>query len=201
MIVVFLQYWLDPVKDCKNDFNTHWNSRNYSSNGDKLFALGCLIWICLCQFLIFPMFVIGQMFSRFFPLIVIIYYQFDVENVELLQLILIMAYTILLIAWLIAFIQCTNYYQWTNAVLPKFGRFWYTSSNDAYCYKNLNVMQKYYNIRCRIKYIDRKRREVVIEILGKDIGNLVASYAYCLHFDLKQLLDTIDQEFWEIKQQ
>ena len=191
-----MKYWLEPVKDWKETFLTRWNN-DYYSMGEKLLELGGLIWICICQFFIFPLFIIGQIFSRFFPLIAFIYYEFDIENVQLLQWILTIAYTVLLIAWFIAFIRCINYYKWTNAVLPSSGRYWSDCYNEVYCCKNLNLIQKYYNIRCDMKYIDKKRRQVVIEILGKDIGNLIVSY--WSHFEMKHLLYAIDQEFHPAK--
>ena len=189
-----LRYWLEPVKEWTQSFQRAYNGiRNCD---DWFFKLGAMIWSHICAFIIFPLFIIGQLFSRFFPLISLIYYNFDVKSVELLQWLLTGAYTVLIISWSIALINCIDYYHWTSHLLPGHQSYWRYMQKDAYLYPNLNLLQKYYNIRCDIKFIDIKRKEMVLKLLGKDIGGLVVSY--WPKFDLKQMLNAIDQDFERI---
>ena len=72
--------------------------------------------------------------------------------------------------------------------------FWNSSQKkNQYIYPNLNLLPKYQNIRCDIKFIDIKRKEIVLKLLGKDIGGIVISYWPT--FDLKQMLNAVDQNF------
>ena len=187
-----MSYWLDPVKDWVKSFLREYNHGRGNCD-DWFIELAGMIWVHICAFIIFPLFIIGQLFSRLFPLISLIYYNFDVKSVELLQWLLTGAYTVLTISWLIALINCINYYHWTSHLLPGHPSYWGHVNKDAYVYPNLNLLQKYYNIRCDIKFVDIKRKEMVLKLLGKDIGGLVVSY--WPKFDLKQMINAIDQDF------
>ena len=124
-------------------------------------------------FIFFPLFLLSRLFSIFFPLIAIIYFNFDIESIQLLQWILTGLYAVFMCAWVIAAIRCFYFYHWTVRLFPGLN-FWYPSSRNKQ--KGLNLMQKYYNRRLNEKFVYDQGRKVVIEILGKDIGRLVISF-------------------------
>ena len=120
------------------------------------------------------LFIISRFFSMVFPLIALIYLEFDVKSIQLLQWILTIAYVLLIFGWIIAVIRCLDYYHWTSHLVPD-GRWWETISYSAskkevmHQYDRLNLIQEFYNKRLSEKYLEKKRKEIVIEILGKDI--------------------------------
>ena len=134
-----------------------------------------------------PIFVLSRLFSIFFPLIAVIYFNFDFESIQLLQWILTILYAIFVGAWIIAAIRCFYFYHWTIRLFP--GLAWWSPSRRQ---KGLNLMQKYYNHRLTDKFMYDKRRTVVIEILGKDIGGLVVSF--WPKFEFKQWLTQLEND-------
>ena len=146
-------------------------------------------------YILLPLFVISRLFSMWFPIISLIYFGFDSNSVQLLQLTLTMIYAVLVIVWIISAIECYKFYYWTTHLFPSF-----KNGNFSLKYvlqkqiSQLMRMQQYYDERCDQVFLDVKRKQVVIEILGRDIGGLVISF--WPHFDLKEAMQTWDQE-WE----
>ena len=159
-----------------------------------------LFYCCFMLYIFFPLFLISRIFSMCFPLISIIYFRFNIESIELLQWLLTICYVIFIFAWIIAVVRCLDYYHWTMHVLPYYswGAFHYGSSKEEINYQlnRLNIMQKFYFMRLDEKFLYSKRKQVVIEILGKDIGGLIVSF--WPKFDMKQWLDQLCKECKEL---
>ena len=150
----------------------------------------CMIWLFL------PMFLLSRLFSTFFPLVAIIYF----NKISILQWILTLSHGIFICSWIICAIRCIYFYHWTIHLFPGHRTWDATSSTPSQDeitkqYIRLNSMQHFYNKRLNEKYLDKKRREIVIKYLGKDIGGLIVSYWPL--FEFKQWLDefVIDSMF------
>ena len=140
-------------------------------------ALGTFVYTHFMFHIVLPLFILSRLFSMFYPIISLFYLNFDVKSVQLLQWLLTIIYVILLLFWMIAFIKCMKFYHWTNHLFPgNTNSAWEDSSWKEYSLKRLNIMQKYYDMRNDNVFMDKKRREMVIDILGKDIGGLIVSY-------------------------
>ena len=140
-----------------------------------------LFWVYFLLYAYFPLFILSHIFSMFFPLMSIIYFNFNIESIELLQLILTIVYLTFMFCWIISAIRCVSFYHWTTHLMP--GGAWWQAISDRMSQqdinlqlKRFNVMQQCYNQRLNEKYLQQKRKDIVIEILGKDIGGLIISY-------------------------
>ena len=154
----------------------------------------CVFYVYFMLYVFFPLFVLSRLFSIFFPLIAMIYFNFDIKSIQLLQWILTILHTIFVCAWIIAAIRCFRFYRVTMQLFPGLN---YWSVNGGFITTNgqekrLNLMQKYYNQRINEKFIYDQSRKIVIEILGKDIGGLIVSF--WPKFDLGQWLQDLKQD-------
>ena len=186
----------ERLKRAKNDTATHTDSA-FWYYVFILFHGFAVFWGYFMLYIFFPLFLLSRLFSMLFPLMAIIYFNFDIESIQLLQWILTISYTILIISWIISAIRCFDYYHWTSHLIPG-GVFWkavrYNARKNDFIhqYNRLNLMQKYYDIRLNEKFLDSERRNVVIEMLGRDIGGLIVSF--WPQFEMKQWLDELTQK-------
>ena len=191
-----------PFIEIPKSLKSNWNNADYWYG--KLFWGFGIIWGYCLLYLLFPLFVISRLFSIFFPLISIIYYNFDIKSIELLQWILTILYGIFICSWIIAAIRCIHFYHWTLHLFPG-GTYWWVHTHSkiaerngvGFQYKRLNLMQLYYNKRLNDKYMFDEREQVVIEILGRDIGGLIVSF--WPKFEFKEWLDQFEQDKKRLK--
>ena len=137
------------------------------------------IWVNIVLFVIFPIFLLSRTFSLFFPFVAIIYYGFDdIESIQLFQWLLTSIYFILIVCYIVACLNCIKFYIWTSHLFV--GCLQSTWYGVQYCEEQqlhrLNLMQQVYYQRFDQVYIEKQRKKMVIEILGKDIGGLIVSY-------------------------
>ena len=155
----------------------------------KSYHIVKFVYVYLMLYVFLPVFILSRLFSIFFPLIAVVYFNFDIESIQLLQWILTGLYAIFMGAWVIAAIRCFYFYHWTIRLFPGLNS-WYHSSTTKQ--QGLNLMQKYYNRRLNDKFIYDQGRKIVIEILGKDIGRLVVSF--WPKFEFMEWLKELQQE-------
>ena len=178
------------VAEVKND----WENAKQGDDCSEKFEQGCCMGYFYFLFLgVLPIFLISRLFSMFFPIISIIYLNFDVESIQLLQWLLTIAYGVIIISWCVSFVKCMQFYYWTTHLYPGNKSSSWNGSYDQRGLRYLNLMQKYYDKRNDFIFLDKKRIRVVIEVLGKDIGGLVVSY--WPQFNLKELLQDLETEF------
>ena len=154
----------------------------------------CLVYCYFILYVFIPLFVLSRLFSIFFPLIALIYFNFDIESIQLLQWILTILYVVFMTAWIISAIRCFYFYHWTIRFFPGLS-YWDPGDDRRDISRNkrrLNLMQKYYNHRLNDKFVYNEGRKVVIEILGKDIGSLVVSF--WPKFEFQQWLNDLKSE-------
>ena len=179
----FKKQW-DKIRDeCIQELNC----QHRDCEGLKLFYVYFMLWVG------FPLFILSRLFSMFFPIISIIYSDFDLEAVSLLQLLLSVIYGLIIVSWIVALIKCMQFYYWSNHLYPGDDSSWWRGAYRIELgLRRLNLMQKYYNLRIDGIFIEKNRIETVIDILGKDIGGLIVSY--WPKFDFKQLMDQLKEE-------
>ena len=111
----------------------------------------------------------------------------------MLQWLLTIAYGVIVVWWTIAFVKCMKFYHWTTHLFPGNGQWsWEGSDRRGLSLKRLDLIQKYYDQRNDAMFMDKQRVEMVIDILGKDIGGLIVSY--WPKFDLQRALDKYEME-------
>ena len=180
-----------------------WNTVKEEWDDDRAYwyeviALGFrLVYVYFLCWIVFPLFCLSRIFSMFFPIIAIIYWDFDVKDIQLLQWLLTIVYGILVICWIISFVRCMDFYYWTTHLFPGDRSGQVTDINERrWNLIRLNLMQKYYDKWVNQVFIEKERIKMVIEILGTDIGGLIVSFWPKFH--LKQVLDQMGHEYGRI---
>ena len=204
------------TKECKHQLEDFVGNKNnfvnrYGSSWYCLYVCFRRMVVIYSYFILYvflPLFLLSRLFSMLFPFISIINILYlnddynNIESVQLLQWILTVSYMILIVLWIISAIRCLYYYHWTSHVVPN-GHYWdavpFGAAKYFYVkqYCRLNLMQKFYNTRLNEKFLERKRKEIVIEILGKDIGGVIVSY--WPKFELKPWLQQLKKQQEHLK--
>ena len=170
---------------------------------EKINAFGEWIAFFILTVVICGGFLLSRLFSMFFPIIAIIYFDIKISDIELLQWILTSIYFVLIISWIIAAINCIKFYHWTSHLFPNrngrdLSQGWQGVINEPhdFQFRRLNLIQTFYNKRCNEKYLEILRKEIVIDILGKDIGGLIISY--WAPFEFQPLVVEMKAQYWEL---
>ena len=118
----------------------------------------------------------------------LVFLNFDVKSIQLLQWLLTIIYGLLVFLWTVAFVECFKFYHWTSHLF--FDDTWHSWERDWIWCKIKILWYHWYACWCCI--YGYERIEMVIGIVGKDIGRLIASYwPTC---DLQRSLEKYEQE-------
>ena len=165
----------------------------------------CCLWFEICHqslilYFVIIVFIISRCISIAFPLISLLVYLVSTKNNvtnEFMHLVLIVfnvLYIILLVGWCIAGVKCLKFYYWTYHCLSGIQSYekgfktpQYVSKKNL---KQLNLIQKFYDIRCDIKYGNEERIRILALYLGDDVANVISSYLP--PFNLIKLLTSLD---------
>ena len=182
-----------------DDWKTDWRNETRTLNRDcedvwdLIWAAFKVFYLYFMTFFGLPLFVVSRLLSMFFPIISMVYLNFDLKSVSLLQLVFTVVYAILIISWMFALIKCMQFYYWSTHLFPgNDSSYWHGTLGIGISFRRLNLMQKYYNLRNDAIFIEKKRIETVIDILGKDVGGLIVSY--WPQFEFSQLMKQLKDE-------
>ena len=174
----FKREWKEMMSDFKDDLTVDLHGTNMGRDySDIIWDLFRIIYMYFMTYVGLPLFFLSRLFSMFFPVISMVYLQFDLKSVSLLQLVFTVTYGVLIFWWIIALVKCMQFYYWSTHLFPgDESMSWKMAYNIKFNLRRLNLMQKYYNLRNDAVFVEPKRIEMVINILGKDIGGLVVSF-------------------------
>ena len=166
-----------------------------------------LVYVYYVSYLLIPTLILSHIYSVLYPIISLItiikceivandFRSHSIDNGLFLPCSLTMIYIVIIILWIIFVIKSFNYYFWTMFLFPNSieNDCWDLSKGTEYgihCHL-LNTIQGEYDRRCRLIFLNHKRRQILAQVLDFDCAAIVVSFLPKCKFELDKMLDSID---------